>query len=58
MVRSGGPHMTVTKVAESAMTGEPTVWCTWFVGNKQHEGTFSPEALMLVPRRRAMTVRF
>jgi uncharacterized protein YodC (DUF2158 family) len=58
MVRSGGPRMTVTQVGAAAMTGEPTVWCTWFEKTKKFEDTFSPDALVLAPPRRAIPIRF
>src|SRR5689334_9682706 len=48
-VRSGGPKMTVVNVGKDATFGMPTVWCMWFEGTKKQEGSFSPEALQLVP---------
>jgi uncharacterized protein YodC (DUF2158 family) len=41
--------MTVAQVGKDAMTGEPTVWCTWFEKTKKFEDTFSPDALVLAP---------
>jgi uncharacterized protein YodC (DUF2158 family) len=38
-LRSGGPKMTVTEVGET-LSGQMSVWCTWFVGTRQETGTF------------------
>jgi uncharacterized protein YodC (DUF2158 family) len=46
MVKSGGPHMTVTNVGDH--WGTPTAWCTWFEKAKKHDDTFDVEALMIV----------
>jgi uncharacterized protein YodC (DUF2158 family) len=44
-VRSGGPKMTVTKVAKDSL-GTLRVWCTWFdTANKPQEDSFPIEAL-------------
>jgi uncharacterized protein YodC (DUF2158 family) len=42
-VKSGGPQMTATSVADRY--GTPTVWCSWFEGTKANEGTFPLVAL-------------
>ncbi|WP_133030685.1 DUF2158 domain-containing protein [Sphingomonas sp. PP-CE-1G-424] len=42
-LKSSGPVMTVTNVGENY--GTPTVWTTWFDGQKKLEGDFPPEAL-------------
>lgn len=44
-LRSNGPRMTVTYYGASAMTGEVTVACAWFDGNKKVEDSFPPGAL-------------
>ena len=39
-VKSGGPKMTVSEVAEDTF-GTMTVWCSWFDDkNKNQSGTF------------------
>jgi uncharacterized protein YodC (DUF2158 family) len=43
-LKSGGPEMTVTEVGLDVFEKQ-TVWCVWFVGTKQEEGTFPPAAL-------------
>jgi uncharacterized protein YodC (DUF2158 family) len=43
-LKSGGPAMTVTRVANEQ--GTVFVYCTWFVGTKKEQGHFPPEALM------------
>ena len=47
-VISGGPIMTVSQTGERALTGEPGVWCVWFVGTRKFEDTFSPDVLEAV----------
>lgn len=42
-LRSGGPKMTVTTVADQ--WGTMTAWCSWFEGMKAHDGTFPITAL-------------
>ncbi len=44
ILRSGGPDMTVEKVAND-MEGKPIVWCTWFVSLKRESGGFVPATL-------------
>jgi len=45
-LKSGGPPMTVTQVGIRHMTGQMTVWCTWFdAKNTPQDGTFPPAAL-------------
>jgi uncharacterized protein YodC (DUF2158 family) len=43
-LKSGGPQMTVTTVGKDSFQA-PTVWCTWFEGKTQKNGTFAPAAL-------------
>jgi len=42
-LKSGGPAMTVTRVGNEQ--GRIFVYCAWFVGTKQEQGHFPPEAL-------------
>lgn len=42
-LKSGGPDMTVTEVGLDG--GVPTVWCKWFVANKQERGYFPNDAV-------------
>jgi uncharacterized protein YodC (DUF2158 family) len=37
-LKSGGPRMTVTATGDRM--GTPSVWCTWFVGNKRDSDVF------------------
>ena len=55
-LKSGGPKMTVKWAGQGALTKEDTVACMWFVGSKQEEGAFPPEALELATER-ATSVR-
>jgi uncharacterized protein YodC (DUF2158 family) len=43
-LKSGGPLMTVEKVAKSAK-GEILAWCIWFEGTKKLDGQFPPAIL-------------
>jgi uncharacterized protein YodC (DUF2158 family) len=42
-LKSGGPKMTVTSVADE--WGAPMVYCVWFVGTKEQSGKFPPATL-------------
>lgn len=48
-LKSGGPLMSVERVGKESLTGEDTVWCTWFEssGHEQilQRGTFAPVVL-------------
>lgn len=47
-LKSGGPAMTVTTVADAAYGGGQMVWVTWFDdNNKPANGNYPPEALEL-----------
>lgn len=45
-LKSGGPSMTVTAVGD--LHGMPSVWCSWFVDLKNEQGSFPPDAVVLV----------
>ena len=47
-LKSGGPDMTVTTAGTDS--GVPTVWCSWFIGNKQEKGYFPDDAVELAPK--------
>jgi uncharacterized protein YodC (DUF2158 family) len=47
ILKSGGPKMTVEWAGNAAMTGTPTVRCTWFDGAKKQSEGFAPEAVEL-----------
>ncbi|CAO3453251.1 hypothetical protein [Azospirillum argentinense] len=48
-LKSGGPKMTVQSAGESAMTGIPFAYCSWFdkAGNRKTE-EFAPASLVKV----------
>jgi uncharacterized protein YodC (DUF2158 family) len=39
MLKSGGPRMTISQVAQDT-NEEQRAWCDWFEGNKPHKGDF------------------
>jgi len=50
VLKSGGPNMTVEKVgARNSSNPEVVVHCVWFENEKDTEGKFLPETLMLAP---------
>lgn len=44
-VKSGGPIMTISQVAEDSL-GEMTAWCSWFDGQRAERGTFPVTVLV------------
>lgn len=44
ILKSGGPTMTIEKIAKSA-SGETLAWCIWFDGSKRCSDTFPPSSL-------------
>ena len=49
-LKSGGPQMTVTSIGKPLYKDGIYVWTTWFVGNKNEEGTFPYQALEIVSK--------
>ena len=43
-LKSGGPKMTVREAGKTN-SGKVMVWCDWFDGQKQVNGSFPPESL-------------
>jgi uncharacterized protein YodC (DUF2158 family) len=47
-LKSGGPHMTVTKVGNNPAVGGLSVWCTWFEGAETKKGSFPAAGVVAV----------
>ncbi len=54
-VKSGGPPMTVVKIADE--NGTLTAWCVWHTVQKKMEDTFPVAALVKVTRNRKLPFR-